>query len=57
MAVMNQDLRVMDSTAIAFCRDNNLPIVVFDMSSPGALRKILEGDNVGTIIHSVVPRV
>jgi uridylate kinase len=57
MAVMNQDLRVMDSTAIAFCRDNNLPIVVFDMSSPGALRKILEGENVGTIIHSVVPRV
>ena len=57
MAVMNQDLRVMDSTAIAFCRDNNLPIVVFDMSSPGALRKILEGENVGTIIHSVVPRL
>jgi len=56
MAVMNQDLRVMDSTAIAFCRDNNLPIVVFDMSSPGALRKILEGENVGTIIHSAVPR-
>jgi uridylate kinase len=55
--VMNQDLRVMDSTAIAFCRDNNLPIVVFDMSSPGVLRKILEGDNVGTIIHSVVPRI
>src|SRR5919112_475230 len=57
MAVMNQDLRVMDSTAIAFCRDNNLPIVVFDMSSPGALRKILEGENVGTIIHSTVPRI
>jgi uridylate kinase len=57
MAVMNQDLRVMDSTAIAFCRDNNLPIVVFDMSSPGALRKILEGHNVGTIIHSATPRL
>ena len=51
MAVMNQDLKVMDATAIAFCRDNNLPIVVFDMSAPGALKRILEGHNVGTIIH------
>jgi uridylate kinase len=51
MAVMNQDLKVMDATAIAFCRDNDLPIVVFDMSAPGALKKILLGDKVGTIIH------
>ena len=51
MDVMNQDLKVMDATAIAFCRDNNIPIVVFDMSKPGALQSILEGDKVGTIIH------
>jgi uridylate kinase len=51
MAVMNQDLKVMDATAIAFCRDNQLPIVVFDMSAPGSLKKILLGDKVGTIIH------
>src|SRR3954453_16579198 len=48
--VMTKDLKVMDSTAIAFCRDNNLPIVVFDMSARGALRAILEGERVGTII-------
>ncbi len=48
--VMTKDLKVMDSTAIAFCRDNNLPIVVFDMSADGALRAILEGERVGTII-------
>ena len=41
----------MDATAIAFCRDNKIPIVVFDMSSPGALRRILEGDTVGTIVR------
>ena len=35
MDVMNKDLRVMDATAIAFCRDNKIPIVVFDMSTPG----------------------
>ena len=40
----------MDATAIAFCRDNKLPIVVFDMSAHGALRAILEGQKVGTII-------
>lgn len=51
MDVMNKDLKVMDSTAIAFCRDNRLPIVVFDMSAHGALRAILEGKRVGTIVR------
>ncbi len=51
MDVMNRDLRVMDATAIAFCRDNKIPIVVFDMSSQGSLRAILEGGKVGTIIR------
>jgi uridylate kinase len=50
MEVMNKDLKVMDATAIAFCRDNKIPIVVFDMTQPGALRAILEGGKVGTII-------
>ena len=47
--VMTKDLKVMDATAIAFCRDNQIPIVVFDMSAPGALRAILSGERVGTI--------
>jgi uridylate kinase len=50
MDVMNKDLKVMDATAIAFCRDNKIPIVVFDMTQPGSLRAILEGGKVGTII-------
>ena len=50
MDVMNRDLRVMDATAIAFCRDNKIPIVVFDMSAAGALRSILTGGQVGTIV-------
>jgi uridylate kinase len=53
MDVMTKNLKVMDATAIAFCRDNGIPIVVFDMSSPGALRAILEGGRVGTIVHDV----
>src|SRR6187397_2895150 len=51
MEVMNKDLKVMDTTAIAFCRDNHIPIVVFDMSRPGSLRAIVEGHTVGTIVH------
>ena len=50
MDVMTKDLKVMDATAIAFCRDNKLPIVVFDMSAHGALKAILQGEEVGTII-------
>jgi len=49
--VMTKDLKVMDATAIAFCRDNKIPIVVFDMSEPGRLQAILRGETVGTIVH------
>ena len=48
--VMAKDLRVMDATAIAFCRDNSIPIVVFDLLQPGNLRSILEGKPVGTLV-------
>jgi len=51
MDFMTKDLKVMDATAIAFCRDNKIPIVVFDMSRPGSLRDIVVGGRVGTIIH------
>ena len=49
--VMTKDLKVMDATAIAFCRDNKIPIVVFDMEAPGALARILSGERVGTMVH------
>ncbi|MGK0274379.1 MAG: uridylate kinase [Ilumatobacter sp.] len=52
MEVMTKDLKVMDSTAIAFCRDNNIPIVVFDMSKPGSLRSIVQGGSEGTLVHA-----
>ncbi len=51
MDVMTKDLKVMDATAIAFCRDNKIPIVVFDMTKPNALRNICEGHAVGTIVE------
>ena len=48
--VMSKNLKVMDATAITFCRDNNIPIVVFDMSKPGSLRDIVQGGTEGTLI-------
>lgn len=48
--VLTQDLRVMDTTAIALCKDNNIPIIVFDLSVPGNIRKAVMGDPIGTIV-------
>jgi uridylate kinase len=45
---IQKNLRVMDQTALALCRDNGLPIVVFDMSVPGNIRKLVAGETVGT---------
>ncbi|MEE9607194.1 MAG: UMP kinase [Myxococcota bacterium] len=45
---IQKNLRVMDQTAIALCRENGLPIIVFDMSVPGNIRKVAAGEVVGT---------
>ncbi len=47
----DKGLKIMDLTAFTMCRENNLPILVFDMNTPGNLRKVVEGKKVGTIIH------
>lgn len=49
--VLTQGLKVMDSTAISMCMDNNMPIVVFDLYSKGCLARIINGENVGTYVH------
>ena len=49
--VISKELRVMDATAVTFCKENDIPIVVFDMSEHGALRSILTGGQVGTIVQ------
>ncbi len=46
--VLQRNLRVMDQTAVALCRENALPIIVFDMSVPGNIRALAEGKSVGT---------
>jgi uridylate kinase len=50
--VIGRELRVMDLTAICLCRDHGMPIVVFDMATPGALRRIAAGETLGTLIEA-----
>ncbi len=45
-------LKVMDMTAFTLCKENNLPIIVFDMDTPGNLFKLLSGEKVGTIVNN-----
>lgn len=48
--VLTNDLKVMDSTAISLCKDNNIPIVVFDLSVAGNVRRAVMGEPIGTIV-------
>jgi uridylate kinase len=48
--VLNEGLEVMDLTAICLCQDHGMPLQVFDMSAPNALRKIVLGERVGTLV-------
>lgn len=49
--VLNRGLRVMDLTATALCKENGLPIIVFDMDTPGNLAKVLSGEPIGTLVY------
>ncbi|NLD22852.1 MAG: UMP kinase [Bacteroidales bacterium] len=49
--VYEKGLKVMDLTASTMCKENNLPIVVFNMDVVGNLKKVIEGENIGTIVH------
>lgn len=48
--VISRDLKVMDMTAFTLCRENKLPIIVFDMNTPGNLLKVVMGENIGTTV-------
>ncbi len=50
--VYQQGLSVMDLTAFTLCKENNLPIIVFDMDTPGNLKDLLNGKKVGTLVHN-----
>lgn len=45
-----KNLKIMDLTAFTFCKENNLPILVFDMNKPGNLKKVVAGEDIGTLV-------
>ena len=48
--IYNRNLKVMDLTATTMCKENNMPIYVFDMDTPGNFKKVLEGQQIGTLV-------
>ena len=48
--VLNRDLKVMDSTAISLCMDNNLPIIVFNLMEKGNIKRVVSGEAIGTLV-------
>jgi uridylate kinase len=51
MDVLTQGLRVMDSTAISLCKDNNVPIIVFNIKTKGNIRRVIEGEKIGSLVY------
>jgi uridylate kinase len=53
MQALNMGLKVMDSTALSLCKDNHMPIIVFDLQQKGALEAIVRGEKCGTLVADV----
>jgi len=49
--VLSRGLKVMDLTATCMCKENKFPIIVFDMDTVGNLKKVMSGENIGTLVH------
>ena len=52
MDVLRLGLRVMDATAIAMCRENNLPIIIFNLNQHGNIRRVVLGEKVGSLVNA-----
>jgi len=50
--IYKRNLKIMDLTATALAKDNNLPIVVFNMDTVGNLKKVVSGEKIGTLVHN-----
>ena len=54
MDVLNKKINIMDSTATTLCMDNNIPILVMDINKKGNLKKVIDGENIGTIVDNQI---
>jgi uridylate kinase len=52
LQALQDGLGVMDATAISLCMDNKLPIIVTDVNTSGNIRRVLQGESVGTLVHA-----
>ena len=52
MEVLKQGLKVMDSTAISLCKDNNLPIIIFNLNENGNIRRVVTGEKIGSLVSA-----
>ena len=50
LSILNKSLKVMDATAITLCMDNNLPLIVFNLTEPGNLKRVVLGEKIGTLV-------
>src|SRR5262245_51259997 len=55
LEVLSQKLGVMDSTAISLCMDNQLPVLVFNLLVPGNLKRVVQGEPIGTLVRGATP--
>ncbi len=52
MDVLKKKLKIMDATAISLCMDNDLPIIVFNLTRQGNIRRVVSGENIGTVVSN-----
>lgn len=52
LEILKRGLRVMDATAISLCRENNLPIVIFNMNIPGNIKRVVTGEKIGSLVSA-----
>ncbi|HYE73670.1 MAG TPA: uridine monophosphate kinase, partial [Blastocatellia bacterium] len=52
LRVLRDELKVMDASAVSLCKDNNLPIIVFDMTVPGNIKRVVLGERVGSLVRT-----
>jgi len=50
MEILRLGLKVMDSTAVSLCKDNNLPVIIFNMNRPGNILRVVSGEKVGSLV-------
>ncbi|MFM7842360.1 MAG: uridine monophosphate kinase, partial [Nitrospira sp.] len=50
LTILTNNLKVMDSTAITLCMDNNLPLIVFNLKERGNIKRLLQGERIGTLV-------